>query len=156
MATPKVKTKRPEALVSSSAAPPGVTAIARLAVKLVVPDPAVFRIHCWLQVSMASHTGEYLEVRRYGVAIATCRPPPWTVLAAGTDRKQWIMIVGGWLPRNGAMTWFTICGEPRCQMSGVCGLLEIGLVAVITDCRRARVTVVHVALDTCYRHMSAG
>ena len=133
-----------------------MTAIARLAVKLVVPDPAVFRIHCRLQVSMTSHTGEYLEVRGYGVAIATCRPPSGTVFAAGTDREQWIMIVGGWLPGDGAMTWFTIRGKPRRQMSGVCGLLEIGRVAVITDCRCAGVAVVHVALDTRYRHVGTG
>jgi len=66
------------------------------------------------------------------------------------------MIVCGWLPRDGVMTCFAVRREPPGHMSGVSGFLESGLVAIIADRGRSRVAVVYMALDTRYRHMSAG
>jgi hypothetical protein len=59
-------------------------------------------------------------------------------------------------PGNAGVACFAVGREAASDMGRVCGFLEISCVTIITDCRCARVAVIHVALDTRYRHMGAG
>ena len=77
-------------------------------------------------------------------------------MGAGQRESRCGMIERCRCPGDRGMAGLAFGREPAGYMGGVCGLLEIGLVAAIAECRCARVAVVHVALDTRDGRMSAG